>query len=339
MDSAIGGGSANTIAHNSASATIAGGAGNNVGASSEWSAIGGGEHNNIGDFSESAAIAGGRQNNIGTNSYFGAIGGGHENTIAHNSQAATIAGGWNNRASGPFATVAGGSYNSTTNEWTTISGGRDNLATKAYATVPGGRNNEAGGEDSFAAGRRAKAHGAGSFVWGDSKDFDVHAWGADQFVVRATGGYWLFSAVDGSGNPTAGVTLAAGSGSWTSISDRNAKEDFEPVNPLEVLNKVVALPVTTWRYKSQEPDVRHIGPVAQDFHAAFGVGESDTGITTVDADGVALAAIQGLNAKVESGKQKAEIRMEKLEAENAALKARLERLEQLLAQQLNQNTP
>jgi len=57
----------------------------------------------------------------------------------------------------------------------------------------------------------------------------------------------------------------------------------------------------------------------------------------VDADGVALAAIQGLNTKLESGKQKAEMRMEKLEAENAALKARLERLEQLLSLQLNQN--
>ena len=60
-------------------------------------------------------------------------------------------------------------------------------------------------------------------------------------------------------------------------------------------------------------------------------------LATVDADGVALAAIQGLNTKLESGKQKAEMRMEKLEAENAALKARLERLEQLLSQQLNQN--
>ena len=70
--------------------------------------------------------------------------------------------------------------------------------------------------------------------------------------------------------------------------------------------------------------------MAQDFYAAFGLGGSDTTITTVDPDGVALAAIQGLNEKVESRKQKAESRIQKLEAENAELKARLEKLEQLL---------
>jgi DNA-binding transcriptional MerR regulator len=52
----------------------------------------------------------------------------------------------------------------------------------------------------------------------------------------------------------------------------------------------------------------------------------------VDADGVALAAIQGLNEKMECGRQKAETRMEKLEAENAALRARLEELERLMTE-------
>jgi flagellar capping protein FliD len=97
-----------------------------------------------------------------------------------------------------------------------------------------------------------------------------------------------------------------------------------------MLEKVAVLPLSTWNYKSQDASIRHIGPMAQDFKAAFGVGETDTGITTVDADGVALAAIQGLNEKVESGKQKAESRMERLEAENAELKRRLEGLEQLV---------
>ncbi len=81
-------------------------------------------------------------------------------------------------------------------------------------------------------------------------------------------------------------------------SDRNAKEDFKPVSSREVLAKVAALPITEWQYKKQG-DARHIGPMAQDFHAAFGTGRDDKHIASVDADGVALAAIQGLNEKLD----------------------------------------
>jgi len=98
-------------------------------------------------------------------------------------------------------------------------------------------------------------------------------------------------------------------------SDRNLKENFAPVSPREVLEKVAALPISRWNFK-EDAATPHVGPMAQDFHAAFGVGTDERHIATVDADGVALAAIQGLN--------------EKLEAENAELKARLEKLEQLL---------
>jgi hypothetical protein len=90
------------------------------------------------------------------------------------------------------------------------------------------------------------------------------------------------------------VSLAAGSGTWTSLSDRNAKENFDRVDAKWILTKVAAMPVMTWNYKTQDESIRHIGPTAQDFKKAFGVGESDTGITTVDADGVAFVAIQGL---------------------------------------------
>ena len=72
--------------------------------------------------------------------------------------------------------------------------------------------------------------------------------------------------------------------------------------------------------------------MAQDFHAAFGIGPDDKHIATVDADGVALAAIQGLNEKVEVRSQRSEDRIQKLEAENAELKARLEKLERFLLQ-------
>jgi len=71
------------------------------------------------------------------------------------------------------------------------------------------------------------------------------------------------------------------------------------VDPLAVLEKVAVLPVTEWNLKTQPSDIRHIGPMAQDFKAAFAVGEADRHISTSDADGVALAAIQGLNQKLQ----------------------------------------
>ncbi len=101
------------------------------------------------------------------------------------------------------------------------------------------------------------------------------------------------------------------------MSDRNVKENFKPVDPRSVLEKVSRLPVTEWNLISQPARILHIGPMAQDFQAAFGVGEDDRHISTTDADGVALAAIQGLNQIV---KEK-DARIEKLEKDVAELKA------------------
>jgi hypothetical protein len=106
--------------------------------------------------------------------------------------------------------------------------------------------------------------------------------------------------------------------SFVTTSDRGAKENFQSVSPAEILAKVAALPIQQWNFKS-DTGASHIGPMAQDFYAAFGVGPDDKHIATVDADGVAFAAIQGLNQKLEETR-----------AENADLKKRLERLENLL---------
>jgi hypothetical protein len=83
-----------------------------------------------------------------------------------------------------------------------------------------------------------------------------------------------------------------------------------------VLRKLAAIPVSTWNYKTQDTSIRHIGPMAQDFAAAFGVGEDDLHITTIDADGVSLAAIQGLYQIVQDKDQ----RIAQLESEVAQLK-------------------
>jgi hypothetical protein len=117
-----------------------------------------------------------------------------------------------------------------------------------------------------------------------------------------------------------GAFCSAG-GVWTSVSDRNVKEDFTRISPTEVLSRVAAMPITEWKYKVEPNGTEHIGPMAQDFHAAFGLnGDDDKHIASVDESGVALAAIQGLNQKLEEK----DLRISELEK-------RLAKLEQLLS--------
>ena len=86
-----------------------------------------------------------------------------------------------------------------------------------------------------------------------------------------------------------------------------------------VLEHVISMPITTWNYRSQSDSIRHMGPMAQDFYAAFGLGLGETTLDTIDPDGVALAAIQGLHAQVAD-----------LRTENQELRERLDRLEAAL---------
>ncbi len=71
------------------------------------------------------------------------------------------------------------------------------------------------------------------------------------------------------------------------------------VNGFAVLDTVAALPVSTWRYLWEPEGVRHLGPMAQDWHAAFGFNQDDTRIPVVDGLGVALVSIQALHRHVE----------------------------------------
>jgi Chaperone of endosialidase len=106
------------------------------------------------------------------------------------------------------------------------------------------------------------------------------------------------------GNSNAYVAAITNDGTFygkafTMTSDRNAKENFMTLDAKTVLEKVAAMPVTQWNYKDDAADKKHIGPVAQDFHTAFGLdGADDKHISVVDEGGVALAAIQGLNQKL-----------------------------------------
>jgi hypothetical protein len=112
-------------------------------------------------------------------------------------------------------------------------------------------------------------------------------------------------------------------------SDRNAKENFTAVNAREVLAKVASLPVTEWNYKTDSKDVQHIGPMAQDFQAAFQLGTDDKHISVVDEGGVALAAIQGLNQKLNEKDAEIETLKEKA-AKVDSLEKRLTELEQVV---------
>jgi hypothetical protein len=140
----------------------------------------------------------------------------------------------------------------------------------------------------------------------------------------------------GIGTTTPGYLLVVGnSGSpaycngttWQNGSDRNSKEAFTAINPRAVLEKVSALPITEWKYKVEADGTEHIGPMAQDFHAAFGLnGKDDKHISTVDESGVALAAIQGLNEKLEAEAKTKDAQIQALQQSVAELKALVEKL-------------
>ncbi|HSA03257.1 MAG TPA: hypothetical protein P5055_21210, partial [Candidatus Paceibacterota bacterium] len=311
----------NHIYDNSGCSTITGGGSHDILSDSIYASIGGGYHADIGSNCSSATIAGGYNNNIGDHSPYASILGGRYNDISSNCPCSTISGGTNNSISlySSAASVVGGSDNSITNscDFSTIGGGRANATIRgaAYATIPGGRDNVAG-EYAFAAGRRAKANHTGAFVWGDAVNADMASSANNQFTARASGGVRFFS----NAATTSGVKLDSGDNSWSSVSDQNLKKDRTAVNTQQVLDKLATVPVERWRYQwEDETNTPHMGPMAQAFKQAFYPGRDDKSISTMEFDGVALAAIQGLNQKLEETRK-----------ENAELKRRLERIESLL---------
>ena len=325
----VGGYSGNAVTAGVQGATIGGG-GFNLNTNSvtdNRGTVAGGSNNRAGDNAGTtsdrpyATVGGGNGNTASGSS--SVVGGGEFNT-ASGAQAA-ICGGSGNTASATNAAVVGGGVGNTASGTSSsvVGGGSGNTASGDYSTVAGGSVNTAAGAYSFAAGRRAKANHAGALVWGDSTDADIASSGTNQFIARAVGGVTFYTSTDLS----TGSTLAAGGGSWSSVSDRNAKQNFAPVDGAGLLARLASIPVLTWNYKAQDASIRHLGPMAQDFYAAFQVGEDDKHIATVDADGVALAAIQALYQRSVEKDRK----IEQLTQEVDELRARLTRLEQLWA--------
>lgn len=302
----IGGGQSNRIVASTTNAVISGGFGNVVSnqvgfdESGTFGAVGGGFSNIVRGCG--ATVGGGRENTA--SAWASTVGGGQQNT-ASGEECATVAGGYQNTASGSAAAVSGGSYNTASGSLGAIGGGQSNVALGDWSTVSGGATNTAnawaaavgGGSQNLASsfyatvpgGTRGKATNNGSFVWSGDDTEDTTSFGSYTFTVRCEGGARFYTA----NGTSIGPRLGPGDPQWVSTSDSNLKTKVSAVNTREVLAKLSRLPVTEWEYKTF-PNRRFIGPMAQDFHAAFGLGSDDKTIGTLDTDGVIYAAIQGL---------------------------------------------
>jgi hypothetical protein len=272
---------------------------------------------------------------------------------------------WNDSNTGFFSAAFGQNVQAE-GSWS-IAAGREVFTDQPYS-VAFGYSVHANGQAAIAMGYKATADAnyavaigravsvdghEGAIVIGDGSTSDsLQATADHQFNLRASGGIRLFTNTA----KTAGVLMQASpgfatsswsscsavnwvisasncaylssSGTWTNVSDVNRKHGFAAVHGEDVLARLRGMPITTWTYNTDGNEVRHLGPTAQDFHAAFGLnGVDNTHIATVDGDGVALAGVKALDAR--TLRQQSEI--DALRAENAELRARLARIEAALA--------
>ena len=243
----------------------------------------------------------------------------------------TTAGGSGSTAMGYSATASGpGSTAMGVN--TTARG--INATAMGATTTASGVNSTAMGYLTTASGFASTAMGAhaasdkGSFVYGDASTDNlggtvVNTTAFNSFVVRAQH-VWFGKSGDQvatSGHyveTSTGAYLSDG-GDWTNASDVNRKENFQDEQAAAVLERLARLSIRTWNYKADDARVRHLGPTAQDFQAAFHLGSSDKAISTVDAAGVALLSIQALERRTRD--QESEIAA--LRAELASLRAQM----------------
>lgn len=327
----VGGGLTNTAA--GTASTVGGGVFN--AASTNYTTIGGGDNNTA---SAARATVGGGSFNVvsgqhstisggSTNAASGlsnVIAGGSRNQSSDDSSA--VGGGLDNNASAYVSVVGGGQLNAASGSRSVVGGGSNNTASGYAATVVGGVGNTAAGDFSVAMGLRAKSLGNGSFHFADSNAFDFSASTVNAFRVRATGGVRFVTDIDSSTGAITWSCAAFAGASWSCSSDRNLKHSLKKLDGRKVLAKLAAMPVYQWQPKGQNTHVKHVGPMAQDFMKAFGVGDDDKMIGMQDADGVALAAIQGLNQIVKAKDAKIAA-LEKANAvmqrEMAAIKRRL----------------
>jgi hypothetical protein len=167
--------------------------------------------------------------------------------------------------------------------------------------------------------------------------YSVIVTGADTFNVSAQGGVRF---VTGGEQVT---YIESGTTGWSTASSRTAKRNIEPVEPQNALDGVNSMEISTWEYRDGDDGgagTVHIGPMAEDFHEAFDVGRSDKHINSINADGVALAAIEGVSEELgqrderitdlEAETEQLREGNEQLRERNEELEARLDRIEESL---------
>jgi hypothetical protein len=242
----------------------------------------------------------------------------------------TVSGGYNNQAGNAdttvdnalYAVVSGGADNIASGSRSTVGGGSANNASGNYSTIPGGYSNSAAGHYSLAAGYYAEALNDGCFVWNDTAGSTLTCKTDDRWLARASGGVYFYT----NSGTTSGVYVTAGGNAWNMVSNRDLKENFAPVNSSLLLERLAQYPISTWNYKSQDESILHIGIMADEFNSLIeGLGgEGMDYINSLDADGVAIAAIQGLYAENQELKEenaRQQNQLEDLEARLNALEA------------------
>jgi hypothetical protein len=228
------------------------------------------------------------------------IGSGSSNTTS-NSYSSIISGKCN-RITGTYGFIGSGKNNYVFGNHSSIINGVDNTCTGDYSIILNGKSNFANNAFCTVSGYYASATHSGSFLWSDqSSNTPLVTTANNQFRARASGGATFFS----NSAMTLGATLLPGATSWSVTSDRNVKTNLVEVDTQEVLTKLTKLPIYKWNAildptTNQVSDIDHIGPMAQDFHEIFALGNSDKLINMADIDGVTIAAIQALNLKVDA---------------------------------------
>ncbi|HYI40655.1 MAG TPA: tail fiber domain-containing protein [Allosphingosinicella sp.] len=201
---------------------------------------------------------------------------------------------------------------------------------RGLAAMAFGYNVTADQDHTTAMGKFASNNGfTGTFIWSDGSataSADTFRNSANnQFAARATGGFRFRTNL----GATTGCDLPAGSGVFNCTSSRATKMNFASVSGTDVLAKVRAMPISTWNYISEGDKVRHLGPMAEDFHAAFGLGVSDKAIGVQDLASVSLAGVKALEERTAELQGKA-AEVERLRGEVAALRSANSALEDRL---------
>jgi hypothetical protein len=165
----------------------------------------------------------------------------------------------------------------------------------------------------------------GSVVIGDNTFFQTaYASQDNQMTMRFSGGYRLWTSYPDS---TSGVYMRHGQSGWSNYCNRNLKENFEQIDGEMILNKIKSIPITKWNYKADENKEKYIGPMAQDFYAAFQLNGTDSlGINSISIDGINLIGVQALEKRTAAIQNTIDMlvkRNELLMSENEYLKEQL----------------